>query len=105
MRKFTLFLAFMFFIGMQFLQAQDREITGTITSSDDGQPIPGVQIVVKGTTIGTVTDLDGKYTLSVPSDAKILVFKFVGMIPQEIEIGSQKVIDVALEPDILDLEG
>jgi len=105
MRKFTLFLAFMFFIGMQFLQAQDREITGTITSSDDGQPIPGVQIVVKGTTIGTVTDLDGKYILSVPSDAQILVFKFVGMIPQEIVIGDQKVIDVVLEPDILDLEG
>ena len=105
MRKFTLFLAFVFFIGMQFLQAQDRNITGTITSSDDGQPIPGVQVVVKGTTIGTVTDLDGKYTLSVPESATVLVYTFVGMASQEVTIGDQSSIDVVLEPDVLNLEG
>jgi len=105
MRKFTLFLAFMFFIGMQFLQAQDKDISGTITSSDDGQPIPGVQVVVKGTTIGTVTDLDGKYTLSVPETATTLVYTYVGMASQEVTIGSQTEISVVLEPDVLNLEG
>ncbi|MCF8367768.1 MAG: SusC/RagA family TonB-linked outer membrane protein [Bacteroidales bacterium] len=105
MRKFTLFLAFIFFIGMQFLQAQDREIKGTITSSDDGQPIPGVQVLVKGTTTGTVTNLDGKYTLAVPETAKILVFRFVGMATQEVAIGSQTEIAVVMEPDVLNLEG
>jgi TonB-linked SusC/RagA family outer membrane protein len=105
MRKFTLFLAFTLFLGMQALQAQDREITGTVTSSDDGQPIPGVQVVVKATTLGTVTGLDGNYKLSVPESAKTLVFTFIGMASQEIEIGSQTTIDVVMEPDILNIEG
>ena len=105
MRKFTLFLAFMFFLGMQVLQAQDREISGTVTSSDDGLPIPGVQVVVKATTLGTVTGLDGNYKLSVPESAKVLVFTFIGMASQEIEIGSQTAIDVAMEADILNIEG
>ncbi len=105
MRKFTLFLAFLFFIGMQFLQAQDRDISGTVISGDDNQPIPGVQVVVKGTTTGTVTDLDGKYTLSVPESAQVLVFSFVGMASQEVEIGSQTEINVTMEADVLNLEG
>ncbi|MBM3437243.1 MAG: hypothetical protein FJY07_13635, partial [Bacteroidetes bacterium] len=70
MRKFTLFLAFIFMIGMQILQAQDREISGVVTSSDDGQPIPGVQVIVKeAQNIGVVTDLSGKYSLKVPATA------------------------------------
>ncbi|GAB4322733.1 MAG: SusC/RagA family TonB-linked outer membrane protein [Bacteroidales bacterium] len=103
MRKFTLFLAFIF-IGMQ-LMAQERDIKGTVTSADDGQPIPGVQVLVKGTTKGTVTDLDGKYTLRVPETAKTLVFRFVGMATQEVEIAGQSTIDVVMEPDIMRLEG
>ena len=63
MRKFTLFLAFTF-IGMQ-IYAQDRDVTGTVISSDDGQPIPGVQVLIKGTSLGTITDLDGKYSIQV----------------------------------------
>ncbi|MBN2174965.1 MAG: SusC/RagA family TonB-linked outer membrane protein [Bacteroidales bacterium] len=104
MRKFTLFLAFIF-IGMQLLQAQNREITGAVTSSDDGQPIPGVQVLVKGTTTGTVTDLDGKYSIDAPASATTLIFRFVGMATKEVEIGTQSVIDVVMEPDILNLEG
>jgi TonB-linked SusC/RagA family outer membrane protein len=95
----------MFFIGMQIVQAQDREITGTVTGADDGKPIPGVQVVVKGTNTGTVTDLDGKYTIMVPSTAQVLVFKFVGMVTQEITIGDQKSISVVMEADVLNLEG
>ncbi|MCB2219813.1 MAG: SusC/RagA family TonB-linked outer membrane protein [Bacteroidetes bacterium] len=103
MRKFTLFLAFIF-IGMQIF-AQDREIKGTVTSSDDGQPIPGVQVLVKGTSTGTITDLDGKYTIKVSDDAATLVFRYVGMASQEIAIAGQTTIDVAMEPDIMHLEG
>ena len=105
MRKFTLFLAFMFFIGMQFLHAQDRDISGKVISSDDGLPIPGVQVVVKATSIGTVTGLDGKYSLSVPASATTLVFSFIGMTPQEITIGSQTSIDISMEPDVFNIEG
>ena len=105
MRKFTLFLAFFIFIGMQFLQAQDREISGTVISADDNLPIPGVQVLVEGTQLGTTTDLDGKYTIAVPPSATVLVYRFVGMASIEVEIGAQKVIDVSMEPDILDLEG
>jgi TonB-linked SusC/RagA family outer membrane protein len=105
MRKFTLFLAFIFFIGMQFLHAQDRGISGTVTSADDGQPIPGVQVVVKGTTVGTVTDLDGKFALTVPETAKVLVFTFVGMASQEVTLGSQTEFTISMEPDVMNLEG
>lgn len=104
MRKFTLLLAFIF-IGMQFLLAQDRVITGTVTSADDGEPIPGVQVLVKGTTKGTVTDLNGSYSISVSESDAVLVFRFIGMTTREIEIGSQTVIDLAMEPDVLNLEG
>jgi acylphosphatase len=58
MRKFTLLLALMLFVGMQVTQAQTRTITGTVTNADDGSTIPGVSVVVKGTTYGTTTDLD-----------------------------------------------
>ncbi|MDD5695763.1 MAG: TonB-dependent receptor plug domain-containing protein, partial [Bacteroidales bacterium] len=104
MRKFTMLLALLIFIGVQALMAQ-KTITGSITSASDGTPIPGATILVKGTTIGTTTNEDGLYELSVPNDARFLVFQFVGMITQEVEIGNQNVINVVLESDIMDLEG
>ena len=58
---------------------ETKEITGTVTAADDGATIPGVSVSVKGTTLGTITDLDGKYVIKVPQDAKTLVFTFVGM--------------------------
>jgi len=105
MRKFTLFFAFILFIGMQYVQAQDREISGTVKSADDNKPIPGVQVVVEGTTIGTVTNLDGFYELAIPASAKRLVYSFVGMVSQTIEIGTQTTIDVTMATDLLNLEG
>ncbi|MCD4732188.1 MAG: SusC/RagA family TonB-linked outer membrane protein [Bacteroidales bacterium] len=104
MRKFTLFIAFLFFVGMQVLQAQDREITGTVTNPDDGQPIPGVQVVVKGTTVGTVTDLNGNYSLNVPPSAEILVFKYIGFQEQEVTIGDQTSINIELEESVTALD-
>jgi outer membrane receptor protein involved in Fe transport len=105
MRRFTLFLALMIFIGMQVAQAQTRSLSGTVTNAEDGSTIPGVSVVVKGTTIGTTTDLQGRYSLTVPADAQILQFSFVGMKTLEIAIGADNVINVAMEPEITAIEG
>ncbi len=105
MRKFTLFLAFLFMVGMQALQAQTKVVSGTVTSADDGQGIPGATVQVKGTTIGTTTDLDGHYELSFDAKYNVLVFKFVGMQTVEIEVGDKTTIDVSMQSDMLDLEG
>ncbi len=104
MRKFTILLALMAFLGLNAVLAQ-RTITGTTTSAEDGQAIPGVQVVVKGTTIGTTSDLDGNYELTVNDEAETLVFKFVGMVTKEVAIGDKSVINVALEPEVMDIEG
>jgi TonB-linked SusC/RagA family outer membrane protein len=105
MRKFTLFLALMFFIGMQVVQAQTSTVTGTVTNAEDGSTIPGVSVVVKGTTFGTTTDLQGKYSLNVPPDAQSLIFSFVGMKTTERNIAGQSVINVSMEPEITAIEG
>ncbi|MBI9037559.1 MAG: carboxypeptidase-like regulatory domain-containing protein, partial [Bacteroidales bacterium] len=103
MRKFTIFLAFLLFCGLQFTMAQTR-ITGTVTSSEDGLGIPGVSVVVKNTTVGTITDIDGKYSLSVPEGSEFLTFSFVGMLSQEVTIGNQRVINVQLKPSTEQLD-
>ncbi len=96
MRKIMLLFAFFGLLGMQ-LFAQ-KTITGTVTSADDGSTLPGVSVVVKGTTIATVTDVDGKYVLkNVPNDATTLVFSLVGMQTQEVPI-SGDVVDCSLQP-------
>jgi len=84
-------------------QPQRKEITGTIVDKN-GSALPGVTVVVAGTTIGTVTDNDGKYSLSVPSDAKMLVFSFVGMRSQEVTISDRKVIDITMAEESIGLE-
>ncbi|MDR2628331.1 MAG: SusC/RagA family TonB-linked outer membrane protein, partial [Dysgonamonadaceae bacterium] len=78
------------------IQAQNRKITGTVTSSDDGDPIIGASVVVKGTTNGTATDVNGVYSLNVPADAKALVISYIGMDTKEVEIGGQPVINIVL---------
>ena len=77
MRKFTIFLALLLIVGLQGVYAQTRVISGTVTSSDDKSPIPGVTVVVKSTTIGTTTGLDGKYVLTFPTNYNTLVFSYV----------------------------
>jgi TonB-linked SusC/RagA family outer membrane protein len=81
---------------------QSKTITGKVVD-EDGMTLPGVSVVVKGTTTGTVTDIDGKYTINVSSTAKTLVFSFVGMVTQEIAIGSQAQINVTLATDVINL--
>jgi TonB-dependent starch-binding outer membrane protein SusC len=81
-----------------------RIISGVI-KDNEGETLPGVTIIVKGTTIGTVTNLDGKYTLEIPTENKpVLIFSFVGYKEQEISVGERSVIDVALEVDVKSLD-
>lgn len=104
MRKLLLLLTLIVFAGSQLLWAQTKTITGNITGKDDGMPIPGASIVVKGTTLGTVSDGSGKYQLSVPADANTLIISFIGMKNQEVVIGNRTTINVALESESIGLE-
>lgn len=84
-------------------QSDNRTISGVVTSADDGSTIPGVTILVKGTNIGTTTDIEGKYELEVPVESTHLVFSFVGMATQEVAIDNRTIINVVLESASLDL--
>src|SRR5690606_38562138 len=80
------------------LSAQNRSISGKVTLATDGSTLPGVSILVKGTNIGTTTDLEGNYTLQVPSGSNVLIFSFVGLETQEITVGSgRSVVNVIME--------
>lgn len=85
------------------LDFQERVVTGKVVSADDGQGFPGVNVLVKGTTVGTATDANGRYTISVPSGESVLVFSAVGYATSELIVGSQTVIDVSLQTDITSL--
>src|SRR5688572_18772402 len=83
--------------------AQSRVVTGTVTSGDDGTALPGVSILEKGTTNGTVTDGDGKYSISLGENAT-LVFSFVGYSSQEVSVAARTSVDVVLQTDITALD-
>lgn len=104
MKKLFLLIALFVFIGGKALMAQTIVITGTVSSSVQGEgAIPGVSVSVPGTTVGAITGVDGKYSLTVPQNATKLVFSYIGMKKLEVEISGRKVIDVVMEPDILGL--
>ena len=101
-RKFMLLLTCLF-IGIGLVTAQVTKVTGTVISEEDGLPVVGASILVKGTTVGTVTDMDGKFQLpNVPSSAKTLVISFIGMKSQELPI--KQTMNVILKPDTETLE-
>jgi TonB-linked SusC/RagA family outer membrane protein len=104
MKRLLLLIAVMAAFFCQFVSAQDRTITGKVTSAEDQQTLPGVSVAVKGTTIGTLTDINGNYSLKVPADAKTLVFSFIGMKVKEVEIGTSTTVDVVMNPDVLKLD-
>lgn len=94
MRKLLLF--FMFCLAVLAASAQSRLITGAVTSAGDGASVPGANVYVKGTSSGTVTDADGKFSLSVSADAKTLIVSFIGYATKEVAIETSNVINVAL---------
>ena len=101
MRKFLLVcFSFVFVLSAW---AQDRVITGRVSSTEDGSALPGVNVVIKGTTNGSVTDADGKYSLTVPASGGSLVFSFIGLKTTEITVGERAVVDVSLGLDITQL--
>jgi len=102
-RKFIItFILLIAFIGN--VIGQERTITGTVTSAEDGTSLPGVNIIVKGTVIGTITDMDGNYSITVPADAEELEFSYIGMLTKTVTIGSANVIDVILETGVQEVE-
>jgi TonB-dependent starch-binding outer membrane protein SusC len=123
MHKFLRLTLFLIFIGMlcipgevysrennsfakntlQKINQTQIKITGRVTSSSSGEPLPGVNIIIKGTTTGVVTDIDGNYTINVPDEKTILVFSFIGFLSEEVTVGSQTVIDITLIDDIVSL--
>lgn len=104
MRKLALIMSLLLFAGLNAMFAQTRTITGTITDSESGDPIPGVSVVVRGTTIGTITRVDGTYTLSIPEDATNLLFSFVGMKTQDVLIEGRSVINVVMVSETIGVD-
>ncbi len=104
MKKLFLLFVLFVYIGVTTLFAQTKVITGTVTSAVQGEgAIPGVTVQVKGTTVGALTDVNGKYTINVPQNATTLIFSYVGMKSQEVLISGRSVVDVVMESDILGL--
>jgi iron complex outermembrane receptor protein len=81
-----------------------QDVSGTVTDAADNQPIPGVNIVVEGTTTGTTTDVEGQYSLTVPGPDATLVFSFVGYQSESVTVGDQSTINVQLQEDVAALD-
>lgn len=100
--KKILLLSFVF-VFSTIAWAQDRIVAGKVTSVEDGSGLPGVNVVLKGTTNGTVTDSNGDYKVNAPASGGILVISFVGLLTQEVAIGEKSVVDVQLASDVTQL--
>ncbi len=102
MKRFTSFLVCLLVFGLA-LNAQDIQISGKVTNAGDGTVLPGVSVVVKGTTTGTTTNINGEYTISAPKDGSLL-FSFIGMTTKEVGIGGKTSISVTMEMESTGLE-
>ncbi len=101
MKKFLLVcFSFVFVLSAW---AQDRVVSGKVTAKEDGSTLPGVNVVLKGTTNGTVTDVDGNFKLTVPTSGGSLIFSFIGLQTQEVAIGERSIVDIALGQDVQQL--
>lgn len=101
MKKFT-FILLCLVIGISTVVAQNTKVAGSVISADDGLPVIGASIVVKGTMVGTVTDYDGNFTLEVPSNGKVLIVSYVGMLTQEVPVSPN--VRVVLKSDTQNLD-
>jgi TonB-dependent SusC/RagA subfamily outer membrane receptor len=80
-----------------------KTVTGSVVGEEDGTPIPGVNVILKGASVGTVTDIDGTYQIAVPDEGGILVFSFIGLVTEEVDIGNQSMIDMVMIADLREL--
>jgi TonB-dependent starch-binding outer membrane protein SusC len=101
--KRRILLLFFICLSIQCLFAQTRVIQGRITAQEDGDAVPGVNVVVKGTTTGTISDADGNFSIEVPEGAEVLTFSFIGMRSQDVVIGGRSTIDVIMGVDVSEL--
>jgi TonB-linked SusC/RagA family outer membrane protein len=103
MRKLTILFLLLLIGGMQVVLAQ-KTVKGKVSSAQDAVGIPGASVIVPGTSIGTTTDFNGIFSLSVPSNAKTLKISFIGMKTVEVQIGTKNEINVALEPEVTTID-
>ncbi|SKC88744.1 SusC/RagA family TonB-linked outer membrane protein [Ohtaekwangia koreensis] len=101
MKKYLLFLLVLLWASFE-STGQGRTVSGKVTSAEDGSVLPGVNVIVKGTADGTVTDAEGIYSLSAPPNA-ILIFTFIGLKSEEVEVGDRTTVDIALSTDVTQL--
>jgi hypothetical protein len=94
MKKIILLFSLILFFSVLF--AQQKSVTGRVTD-ESNTPVTGASVVVKGTTIGTVTDADGNYRLQVPEDSKSLLFSFIGYEPQEVNITGKNSVNIKFQ--------
>ena len=104
MKKIFTWLILICLISTGTVFAQSRTITGKVTSKEDGMTIPGVSVFVKGTLIGTVTDINGVYSIDVPASGKILTFSSLGMKSKEVPVPTGSTFDLVMESDVLKLD-
>lgn len=104
MRRLCLFFVSLLLLGLNPLLSQNVQITGTVASSENGEPIIGASVIVKGTTIGAATDVDGKYSISIPQNSNTLIFSSIGYKNQEVSIEKRAIIDVILDPATQELD-
>ncbi len=90
--------------GFAEVPAQEKNVTGKVLAGDNDEPLPGVNVIIKGTSRGTVTDMNGDYSISVPDDETVLSYSSVGYVSEEVAVGNRSVIDLTLAPDITSLE-
>ncbi|MDP4238018.1 MAG: carboxypeptidase-like regulatory domain-containing protein, partial [Bacteroidota bacterium] len=102
MRKLTFLLTCLLLVGIGLVNAQSKSITGNVFSADDGQPVIGATVMVKGTTLGTITDADGKFKINLPGNAKTLLISFIGM--KTVEVEARNNMTVRLESDTKQME-
>ena len=103
LQRFTLFILMMMF-SVGFIMAQEKTVSGTVTADDGTGGLPGVNIFIQGTTIGTISDLDGAYSLTVSGSDAVLIYSSVGYETQSITVGSQSVIDLVMIADVTALQ-
>ncbi len=102
--KYFFIISLLIMVFAQFSFAQNISVSGKVTDANEGDPLTGVSVQVKGTTVGTITDLDGMFKLNVPSEKSVLVFSYVGYKPQEVVVGSQRTFNIGMELDVVTLE-
>ena len=89
-------------LGVTMMMAQTKTITGTVTSAEDGEPIIGASVIIPGTQTGTVTDLDGNFSLKVPEGTKVLRFSYVGMQTQDVSVKNKMSVSLSSDNQVLD---